>query len=477
MKINLFYILSFITFILFFLPAFSIPLAVGAFCFTYFFVFMVITMIILLCFNFNLIYKNIKLILKYKASKFFLLYFGFTLITTFLYILTGKSSISSLLGIFMRFLLLTLPFFISFMFINRIKNKKAFKLIYIILMFIILFGIFDFIAFYFDCDILRNFFNFFVNRRLIMRNLLELKAVSNGFPRIQSVFEEPCHIAYFITTMLPLIYKISFSKFSICNNKYLNRIIKISTPILAWLVLLGTQSPIYIIVAIIVSIIYFLILRNFKIKFNIGTFAIIFALLFITFLFLRFLLTSTLFENSILQRLQTFLKAFGDIDLLILAEQSLGRRLIDIINMLVIFLKNPIFGCGVGNLSKELTIQLLKSPVVLVPEVIEAYKSTILYLPTPNIFFSTLAETGIIGTLLLYSAFISVYKSIAKILPYTYGIEHCFVFGLKHFILLYIILSCYDSQLYFPYGLVIMGTSIAVVYNFQAELSKKKKDN
>ena len=50
------------------------------------------------------------------------------------------------------------------------------------------------------------------------KDILELKAFSGDIPRIQSVFEEPCHLAAFIGVFLPFIYKVSFSNYKIVKQ-------------------------------------------------------------------------------------------------------------------------------------------------------------------------------------------------------------------------------------------------------------------
>jgi hypothetical protein len=445
------------------MPAFALPIVLGDFCLTYFFVFLIVTFVFYL-YKFKVLNYYINNLLKNNSCKLLLLYFLLELIVTFIYILVGKSGAYNLLSVFMRFLLIVLPFVLGYFVAQNLNKQAILKLIYSIVVFIVLFGIFDFITFYFDIDILKSIFNFIVSRRLITHNLTELKTFSGGYPRIQSVFEEPCHLACFISAMLPFIYKFSFNKYQIYKNKYFNKFIKISMPLFAWIDIIGTQSPIFLMIALVVSGIYLLLINKDKLRKNCNIYFIIFAVLLIISFILFLIVGSNSFSDSYLLRIQTTLTTMKDINILIMAEQSLGRRLIDIINLFILFLKNPVLGCGLGNLARNLTIQLQHSPVVYTPEVINRFAESKFYQATPNIFFMTLAETGLVGTVVLYSFFISVYKSISKLLNLVSGSYYDLVFGLKHFVLLYIILSFYDSQLYFPYGLVLMGVCIGIFH-------------
>lgn len=464
MKIKLFKYFLFITFVLLFLPAFAIPLVFGDFCFTYFLVFLILFFIYCILFSFRFLFKQIVQMMRSIPVKFLAVYFVIELLVTIFYIVIGKSSTTALISIFMRFLLYVMPFTLSFILAKNLKDILLLRFLYTILISVLLFGIFDFIINYFDIGILKSVMNFFVNRRLIMHNISELKATANGLPRMQSVFEEPCHLACFINLFLPMIYKISFSKFKIYKNNFIDKIVKIIVPIIAWIDIIGTQSPIYLIIAIIISAIYINLNKLKHLKFNSITFALILFFLTLIFGLYKFIINAENLSGTFLYRIQITLSALQNVNNLILAEQSLGRRIIDIVNMVQIFKQNICFGCGFGNLAISLAKQIPKSPVVLVPEVVRALNNHKYYLPTPNIFFSTLAETGLVGVFLLYSFFISVFLSLSKLLKNAIHMNSILVYSLKHFVLLYIILSFYDSQLYFPYGLAMLGVSVGYYY-------------
>ncbi len=468
MKLHLYKTFLYITLITLFLPAFALPIVINNFCITVFFVMMIAFLFYYAIFHYEYFNKNLAIFLKFKATQFFFIYFFWLIIISLIHIFMGDTSfVKSFLSLLIRFINIFFPFFIGFIFIKNVKNKKAFYFVYFILWGILLFGIFDFIAFYFDVDILKSIFNFFVNRRLIIRDLSELKAMVNYLPRIQSVFEEPCHLAAFICAFLPFIYKISFSKIKITSYRFINKFLKFFMPFIAWLEIIGTFSPIYLIIAIILTIFYILIEKGVKFKLSYNNIGILIILLYLVYLFFNFFLYANL-TNSVLLRIQAVIKAFTDINILILAEQSLGRRLIDIINEFILFIKNPILGTGPSSLGKNLYLQLLQSPVVSTLEVNRALlKSPDNYLPTPNIFFSNLAESGIIGITTLYLFFISIFRIIKNVLKYLNGELYIFGFGLKYFVLLYIILSFYDSQLTFPYGLTMFGIVLGFIYNLK----------
>lgn len=471
MHLNIYKYLLLITMIALFMPAFALPIAINNFCITVYFILMIICTLYCIIFNFQYFNKNFTALLNFRATKFLFMYFVWLIFISLFHTLLGNSSfIKSFLSIFIRFINIFLPFLLGFIFAKYFKNQKTFKILYIFVWGIMLWGIFNFIAFYFDIEIFKSIFNFFVNKRLFIRDLSELEVMVDGIPRIQSIFEEPCHLAAFLGAFLPFIYKTSFSNLKITANKMLNKILKILMPLIAWGLIIGTFSPIYLILNIIITFIYVLIENGVKIKFSIQTICLlIFVLTLIYSIYCYFI--SIDITNNVLLRIQTVLKTFSDINLLIIAEQSLGRRLIDIINEFILFLNNPFLGVGPSNLGTSLFKQIQNSPVILTPEVeLAMLKGKDTYLSTPNIFFNYLPESGLIGIVLLYAFFISVFKSINRILRYTQNNIYNFAYSLKYFVLIYIIFSFYDSQLWFPYGLVVFGIALGFVYNIKKEL-------
>lgn len=454
-----------------FMPAFALPIAINNFCITVYFILMILCTLYCIIFNFQYFNKNFTALLNFRATKFLFMYFAWLIFISLAHTLLGNNGfIKPFLSIFIRFINVFLPFLLGFIFVKYFKNQKTFKILYIFVCGIMLWGIFNFIAFYFDIEIFKSIFNFFVNKRLFIRELSELEVMVDDIPRIQSVFEEPCHLAAFIGAFLPFIYKTSFSNIKITANKILNKILKFSMPLIAWGLIIGTFSPIYLILNIIITCIYVLIENGVKIKFSIQTICLlIFVLTLIYSIYCYFI--SIDITNNVLLRIQTVLKTFSDINLLIIAEQSLGRRLIDIINEFIIFLNNPLLGVGPSNLGTSLFKQIQNSPVILTPEVeLAMLKGKDTYLSTPNIFFNYLPESGLIGIVLLYAFFISVFKSINRILQYTQNNIYNFAYSLKYFVLIYIIFSFYDSQLWFPYGLVVFGITLGFVYNIKKDL-------
>ena len=478
MHFSLYKILLYITFILLFIPAFALPIVINNFGISVFFVAMIATILYGIIFHFDYINKSFTSLLKFNATKFFLFYFVWLCIISLIHILYGNSTLfKSFLSVSIRFITLFCPFFIGYLSAKYFKSRKLFFLLYIILWGVFLWSIFDFLAFYLDSAILKTIFNFIINKRLIMWQEEEIIVFVGNFPRIQAVFEEPCHFAAFIGSFLPFIYKISFSKIKITKFVFFDKVLKISMPILAWGLLIGTFSPIYLIINTVITIIY--VLMAFGVKFRItlkNTFVIIFLFLLLFYGYQYFIQLDL--NSLVLLRIQSVLKTFTDINLLILAEQSLGRRLIDIINSCILFIKNPILGVGPSSLNGALYLQILHSPVITTPEVeVVLLKSPYKYRPTPNIFFNNLPEIGIIGIFFLYSFFIWTYKSISNALKYLNGDMYIWCYGLKYFVLLYIIFSFYDSQLYFPYGLTVFGAVLGVVYNLKKKRRRLYENN
>ena len=471
LHLNIYKYLLLVAMIALFMPAFALPIAINNFCITVYFILMIICTLYCLIFNFKYFNKSFTALLSFRATKFLFLYFGWLIFISLAHALLGNSSlIKSFLSVFVRFINVFLPFLLGFIFVKYFKNQKTFKFLYIFVWGIMLWGIFNFIAFYFDIEIFKSIFNFFVNKRLFMKNLSELEVMIGDFPRIHSVFEEPSYLAAFIGAFLPFIYKISFSNLKITANKILNKILKILMPLVAWGLIIGTFSPIYLILNIIITYIYILVENGIKIKFSFKTTCLFFFALVLMYCFYCYFISIDT-TNNVLLRIQAVLKTFSDINLLIMAEQSLGRRLIDIINEFIIFLNNPLLGVGPSNLGTSVFKQIQNSPVILTPEIEMAMlKGKDTYLSTPNIFFNYLPESGLIGIVLLYGFFISVFNLINKILRYTKNNMYNFAYSLKYFVLIYIIFSFYDSQLWFPYGLVVFGITLGFVYNIKKDL-------
>ena len=472
MKDKIFKYIFFIIFILLFMPSFVLPFVIsGSFLLKIGILCLIILFLYIIVFNYKFLITNIKNIYCFSSVKLLLLFFAILILGTFLHAISGDISlIKAFLSILVKFISIVFPLFFAFLLSKYLPINTIIKLVYLTIFGVLLFGIFDFIIFYFNINPLKSLYNFFVNTRLVFYNQNEMKVFLGTIPRVQSVFEEPSYLACFIVTTLPLIYKLSYSKYKIFNNVFLNILIKTITPILSWVIIIATQSPIFLIFAIISTIIYLLIysFKSYYVKQKKNAFVLFFILI-LTLIFIIFFIFNIekIVSETFLSRIILTWKSFSSFSNLVIFEPSLATRLGTFINLFIVFLKNPLFGCGNGNLSHTFILQLSASPVPLTQE---------LYLRTidPNnnglgnsIVWGTLAESGLIATIFLYGFFIKIYSSLNNHLKTTIsGKYYDFLYGLKYIILTYIILSIYDSY-FMPYDFIYFGLILGLLYKYK----------
>ena len=428
---------------------------------------------LLLLFNPKNIILNIKKLYKLMSTKL-LIYFSIWAIISavFVSVFLHISLIKMLFSIFLAIVLsLLLPYFLSFILTRRCDTRFLIKFYTIILYVILFFGLIDFVIYYFKISP----FDTLYNSIIINARLLKTGAVSPDFniyksigifPRVQSVFEEPSHFAWFICVNIPIVLSLCLSKYKIFHNKYLNIIIKKTMIPVMYISLIMTQSPINIIFAIIISIFYFLT----KIKLNKKFVIKIITILFVSLIIVIFLINRTMnadINNTFFYRIKMVLlytRSFYD---LVHIEASLATRLNYYAIMFNIFEKYPIFGCGWGNLGQYLFLEIPKTSIPLTEEIIIKYANTI----KPNdfgycvsIFFRTIAETGLIGIILLFAFFIKIKQYLKYLKEKSYFLTKDFYFGIEQTILLYIIFSFYDSNLYIEYFWFLFGTIAGLYY-------------
>ena len=208
----------------------------------------------------------IKELCSLRTSKLFLIFALWVIVDSLLLIFIGKMGLFKplmpiLLGIFASLGLLV---FLGFLFVSVLGIKKSMKYIYSFLYAINVIGIINFFIFTFKIDWLSKIYFFFVNKRLLIANWDA--HVGNLIPRIQSVFEEPSFLAFFICINLPLVYAMTLCKAPIYKNPKINKFVKYTAIPLMWIVLLGTLSPINIIFGVIISVIYYLIISKVSLK-------------------------------------------------------------------------------------------------------------------------------------------------------------------------------------------------------------------
>lgn len=387
---------------------------------------------------------NIQYCLKSSISKYILYLFVYILCLNIVMLFLGKMTIAKFIhSIILRFIpLIIIPFFLGYISNLYFDNKHIIRFYYYTIFFILILGIVDFCIFSSSNNILQNFYtNTIINSSILVAE--HQKAYVFGIPRVQSVFAEPSYFALYLCIHLPLIYEISSYKNKLFKNKVIEYCRGKILPILSWIMLIATMSPIYLIAGIIISIFYIL---SKKIN-NLKSFLLAIIIFFFFISSCLLLLNNIDLNSTFLGRIQNTIKSISDFDIFIYAEPSLATRIICYVNTFIVFLKHPILGVGFGNILVYLYHQFLYSPLPLTGEL-----RGLLLRPDAtglnySIFWLSLAEIGIIGTTILYIIFYKIIKKINKLLYKTDIYEYIFVYGMFWALLITVTLSIYDSRI------------------------------
>lgn len=477
--------LLFLPIILIFFPAFVfwIPFLKGAY--LYFFIVLYLCIGTILVLNGkNLVRKFIKITKNTPLKIFFIALLLMTINSIFLMIV-GKSSFSNIRSLILQFALFIIPIIFYFVCIinEYISYKNCIRLFLLLFWIILNIGFISYIGQLFNIEIVNTFFDFFANERIlsVANTKIEMQ-VSNyeafGLPRLDNLFAEPSFYARFLFMFLPFIYAFSQSRHRIVNNKVWNFIIKKTMIPFTLISIILTFSPIYLILTIILTGIYYfnnirLIIKKYYIYF-------IIALLIICIILKRVDLSET-YLSRIFNTLEN-IKSFEDF---ILIEPSFATRVVSYINSICVFLQHPFIGVGFGNLTAYDVMykQYLSSPVPLTPEIIT--KTNAILYDTNRVFinrgylYSLLAENGFFISVLMLYFYIKLYMLLAKI-EHIYSslqIERTYAQGLKGclagiFIIMFYNLGFLDLYLY-----LIVVLSIILIYNCKLLIKDKISQN
>lgn len=409
----------------------------------------------------------------------FIAFILYSFILSLTLIIQGKVSLFSFImpllgGIVIQIFLSIL--FSSFLAYKMLKIRTILKIIYTTLFSILVIGIIDFIVCYFNITPLMNIIELFSNEQFFVFGTATPRVYINNIPRVQSIFIEPAIFGGFITIFLPIIYSLSLSKYNCLKNKSLNIIIKKSIIILAWLNLILTQSPIFLIFAIIITLLYFAkhIINFIKKHFSFFSFSII------TFIIVLYIISKKIdISETYIKRIFLVIEVLGDFDKFVIVENSLATRIVNYTNALCLWLKSPIFGIGLGELLRQMPKQLINSPLPLTQEIIGILNSNSFTFNT-GFFYKYVAETGLIGISLLYFFLFKIIKSLNKVHTILKkGIEKDFCYGIIWFIISFCILSFYNIGYLDLYIWIIIGFAIGFYYKIVAsnKYIKEKNDN
>lgn len=428
--------------------------------------------IILPLFKFNfVITKTVKLI-KLPVFKTFILFLCWILFGLVVSMFLGTFEMKSFFKYFIGGLIFSsilvcllmvegLPSILSF--------KSFIKLVTIIFFFIFIVGIIDLLSIFLDFNSITDFIRLFANRATLLNDagIQRGIAYSYGLPRISSIFQEPSHFGYFILLTWPIVYTITFSTNKLFESSYLEILLRRSLFPLMVIDLLLTQSPIFILFGVLTIIIY----KSYNfVKKNIKYVPLTVVFIFILLFYSSFVLKE--YKEDILSQLSgTFLNRIilttqnlNSIEDFIIAEPSLGTRIIVFYNCLIIFIHHPIVGIGYGNLGSNIVKQLAISDIPLTEELQDALLED-KNVGGQTILLKTLAETGIVGTYLFYLFLLNLIKTVDKRKLYYEKIEKDFFISLKYFLIMLICLSIYDSSINSSYIWIFLGTVLAMIIN------------
>jgi len=407
-------------------------------------------------------FEKIITLYKYTPFKYLVILYLWIFISGLLclvlqYITLFKFVWAIIVGFVLR---LVFIYFYSSILIPKIFNIKTLMKVFVFAYFtIFIIGFIEFVGVFYGIEIINNFIHFISNIRKEETSII-IDNISN-IPRIRSVCMEPGTYGRFIAIQMPLIYQLVTCKYKIFKSSILNKITKITLIPMLWISLLLTQSPIYLVICTIVTILFFYkhlihcLLKNAK---KILIFAFVIITFICIFIFASNISFKTTFINRIIETVG-LIKSFS-LNNLIIVEPSLATRVVNNLNQFLMFLKHPITGIGLFNNGPMMIKQFETSGIPLTPEMTRVLidaTSTMTY--TTNALYSLLHQTGLFGAVLYILFAIKSIKFVQKLIKYFSRIEKIFLTGfMKSVITLFSISIIYnqdvnDQFLFFMFGL------------------------
>lgn len=340
-----------------------------------------------------------------------------TLCASFIGLTTFSQSIHSII---FQILLYILPIFIYFSHVidRYIAYDDFIKFFAILLWINLILGFIAFIGQLFDITIINSIFDFFANSRILKVNMgIDAQInVSNymafGLPRLDNLQEEPSYYARFLYLFLPFVYSFSNNQYEIAKNKNIDNFIHITFIPFTWINLILTFSPLYLVLGLIISIIYYfrevvILIKKY------------FLFILITIILMLGLLSSIDLSETYLSRIINILVNIHSFADFIIIEPSLATRIVTFVNTFCIFLHHPIWGIGLGNVQSYVYNQYLQSPLPLTPEIIQKTTTTIVTTGyaffMPNYITAILAESGIFVFCIYVYYYSKLFKIVSKL--------------------------------------------------------------
>ena len=357
--------------------------------------------------------------------------------------------------------------------------KTLWKIVIIGNFVIFIIGIIEGIAKAFDINIIINFVDFMINQRTWL-----YEGSIPYLDRVHSTLAEPGWLGSFICFNIPILYSLMNSPYKLFKNKIVNFVFKKITPYLAIINMFLTKSPIWLIIFLLITGIYYFqdtqkfIKKHFTLVFAITLLSVI------TVFSLVLLIANSVIsiQGTYLYRIIIFLYNCFDLEQLVLAEPSMANRIISYIITMSVFIEHPIIGIGYQNTENVIMPIIETNQIPYTNEIKVNYARSIINNTQSvhingAIFYNTLADTGIIGFLLLYLFFIKSYIFIGKLMKYMNGMEKDFAKGISFSILTIIITSIYDTHLSVVYLWFLFGTVISLYLSirFRSMIYKSPK--
>ncbi len=332
-----------------------------------------------------------------------------------------------------------------------LRNLIRYLLICIYL--ICLYGLLVFLLNKINLHILDPIQNIIVNRRELISTT-----------RVLSVFEEPGYMGGFICINIPIVYNIILSKFKVFYNKYINCFFKKSFIPLYIITLILVQSPIWLIIFIIINLIYFhkIIFKHFK-----SILIMIFTLIICTNIVIKSEILH-INDNSrgVLTRIINFTNNFGTN--IVFIDESLATRILGYKARFKIFLKHPITGVGYKNTEYHV-YKVLEETNTILPtgmrkQLFSISNNDKFIMLSGSILWNALSDTGIVGMVLFYTFLI---LSMIKLNVIQNKVHESmikkFIIGLNQTYLAILCLSIYDIRSNFTYFWFLFGMTIPCV--------------
>lgn len=358
----------------------------------------------------------------------------------------------------------------------KFSSKKIMQIINILLFTIFFIGIIDFISAFFYITPIMDLIQLFSNEQLCVFGTITPKVYIAGIPRVQSVFIEPSVLGSFATVMLPFIYKIGNSPYKYYKNFILNFVLKKTLILLAWLNLLLTQSPIFLVFAILLTLLYYFKLIIKSIKKHFKTIILLLIVLF-TFLYIFLMSIEVNITETYLNRILVVIDALGNFDKLVQTEGSLATRLNYYINELCIWSQYPVIGVGLGGMKNYVEKQMAyHSPVPLTMEILMKMHFSPKFTIITGFFYKYITETGLIGIGLLYAYFINIIKNLknlSRFLPN--GLDKDLLEASMCFIVFFMFLGFYNIGYMDLYIWCLIGLGIGSFYKIKKRFVKNEQ--